>query len=218
MSKIVIPEYIQESFTHKLGVEGAYFDSEEFGLGAVKQRREFNETLGFPLINQEFLDAIKEEVKDKAILEVCSGSGYLSSLLKDNGANIIPTDNYSLAEKTMYRKWLSKAEENGVLRMDALEAIEKYHDQVNYVLMSWPDYNNPLAFNVAQLCAKYNLDLIYIGEWYGGCTADDDFFDFIGDYEVEDMNLLYGFRFLRFIGIYDDPYIIRFSKGKKERR
>ncbi len=58
---------------------------------------------------------------------------------------------------------------------------------------------------------KENQYLFYIGESYGGCTANDKFFELINEYETEDKwKLKVNFR--SFWGIHDQPYL--YKRGK----
>lgn len=47
------------------------------------------------------------------------------------------------------------------------------------MLLCWPPYDSPMAFDA--LSAFRGQYLFYIGEGAGGCTADDDFFDLLDE-------------------------------------
>lgn len=213
--QIYIPEYIRKGIEPGNSIQGEYFKTEDFGLGAIKQRNFFTMHYGFAIITEELLDACKKIFEDSEVLEVMSGTGYFAKLLQDKFVNVIATDNKSWANGTMYKPW--KNEKCAILNYSATDAIDTFHDRVKYVIMSWPPYNEPTAFEVAKKCIEYNLDLLYIGEDWDGCTADDNFFDLIYDYECESIEDTYGFTHLRFMGIHDSPLLIHFSKGKNNK-
>ena len=74
--------------------------------------------------------------------------------------------------------------------MDAIDAIKKFGKEVEFIIMSWPPYNEPIAYEVLKTMREVNpnLKLIFIGEDYGGCTADDNFFDNVK--EIEDKEII----------------------------
>ena len=46
------------------------------------------------------------------------------------------------------------------------------------VILSWPDYDTSFASQILEKM-KPGQTLIYIGEGYGGCTGDDNFFNLL---------------------------------------
>ncbi len=86
----------------------------------------------------------------------------------------------------------------------------KYQDSA--LLLSWPPYDNPMAFQ--SLRAFQGNTLIYIGEGHGGCTGDDEFHDLI---EAE-WTLVYRTPYkstLNFEGIHSAECIYRRIQIKK---
>lgn len=173
-------------------------------------RSAYTKTFSFPLITKEVISEIVGAVKDVAhvgggvptVLELCCGSGYLGSLLKENGLNVICTDNnaWKNGRGEFFQKPYTDIEE-----IDALEAIEKYKDIIDVILLSWPEYESELAARVLEKCLQYNISMIYIGENWGGCTADDEFFDIIAD--KCNINII-SRSYIPFSGIHDDIYLI----------
>jgi hypothetical protein len=88
--------------------------------------------------------------------------------------------------------------------------LEKY----DTFLCIWPPYNKPLAYNVFKKFLELNnvKTFIYIGEGYGGCTADDDFFDLIEDNKTKETctDEIIGFKSADFF----NDYIHVFNKRK----
>lgn len=209
-SKIIIPEYIKRSIEHGTPIACEYFACNN-GLEAIQQRNEFINDCGFVIVTEELLQVCKKIFGDNQVLEVMSGNGYFSSLLQDYGVKVIPTDNKSWSSREYYKKW--KQEKIKITQCDALEAIDRFHNDVKFVIIAWPPYDEPIAAEVAEKCIEYKLDMLYIGEDWGGCTADDNFFDIIDDFEQINLEDEFNFKYYRFYGIYDFPRLIKFSKG-----
>lgn len=86
-----------------------------------------------------------------------------------------------------------------------MEAIEKYKEIVNCIILSWPEYESDLAARVLEKCLEYNISMIYIGEDYGGCTADDEFFDMMGE-KCNRIGIVGSY--VPFSSIHDDIYLV----------
>lgn len=149
------------------------FSDQSYALFYV--RDVYNQIFSFPVITQEVLEEMIEYFRGKRILEVAAGSGYISSLLQNEGIDIKPTDTFDWANgKGFYTAWKEMFTE--VEKLDGLKAIDKYGDEYKVVLLSWPMYDNPFGYNVLRKCLEKDLTLVYIGEDETGCTANDDFF------------------------------------------
>jgi 16S rRNA G1207 methylase RsmC len=140
--------------------------------------------MGFSLINQNFVDALAKYIGDRSCLEVMCGTGALSASLKAKNTNIIATDSFSWeTENTGWNKDTRWCE---IKEMDAVEAVKRYGADTEFIIMSWPPYNDDTAYKVLIQMREVNPDcrLIYIGESEGGCTANDNFFE--NAVEIED--------------------------------
>ena len=126
----------------------------------------------YSLLIQENISILADKLKDKKVLEVFSGSGILARGLELNGVNIHCTDDYS-----WYQDKLNLL--NSVEQLDALEAIYKYQNEYDVLLMSWPAYEDKIADERIHQWFSYNDDklLVYIGEPPGGCTGTDTTLD-----------------------------------------
>ena len=121
-------------------------------------------------ISAPFVSAIADYIGDHATLEVMAGNGYISKGLQNLGKRVFPTD--SLA-------WESENETGNhqvttVEKLDALGAIDKYGDQVNFVIMSWSPDKDPIDVQVLQKIRNANnkeLKLIVIGERDGATNS-----------------------------------------------
>lgn len=183
-------------------------------LKRVKLRRLYIEHFGFPLMTKEVAEDMAKFIKSgSTVLEVCAGSGYISKCIHDANPDIkfICTDDLSWErnnENNHCYNELWKKHFMDIVEMDALKAIETYGDQADYVLLSWPEYESPLAAEVLGMCIDKGIPVIYIGEQDYGCTANEDFFSII--YHECEMDTITT-NYIPFDGIHDDIYVIRKS-------
>lgn len=91
-----------------------------------------------------------------------SGKGTLSYVLKQEGVNIKATDDFSWSKFTSMNTWCD------IEQIDAIEAIEKYGKDMDYIIMSWCYMDN-----TGYKCLKKmreinpNCKMLYIGECQG---------------------------------------------------
>ena len=178
-------------------------------IEAFKFRQRYTKKYGFAIIDKRWISTlINTVIKDGKVLEVMGGSGYLSWALNKMGVNnIICTDNYSWAND-IRPKWINSIPFE-VESLDAIDAIRKYGTDIDFLLMSWP-YMDSLAYEVLMTIREVNpkATLIYIGEDYGGCTADDDFFEAV-EYVDTDLAAKVNDVFPSFDGIHDRVYLCK---------
>lgn len=106
------------------------------------------------------------------ILEVGAGRGYWAKLLAAGGADIIATDPYP-PEGTFYP----------VDRLKDAAAVSMF-GRGRTLLLIWPPYDMSVAYDALRAFEKIGgTRMIYVGEGYGGCTADNVFFQALGHRE-----------------------------------
>ena len=144
---------------------------------------------GFALVTKNLTYSLSEftkkytRKKDPVILEIGCGSGCLAKGLMDRDIKVIPTDSFSWYGSTfpMDRMWLPIKE---IENIDMVDAVKKYAADVDFILCSWPTTTCPINDCMREM---YKLNpkckLLYCGEWYSGCTANDDFFDIVKECE-----------------------------------
>jgi len=132
-------------------------------------RREVGRKLyGFAVLTTEAIRLLKPHAP---FIEIGSGSGYWAYEMKKQGVKIVATDLVKL-NNNIYKfskKWTS------VKWMTAKQAIKKYPDHT--LLIVWPCYDKPWAYEALKTY-KGNT-LVYCGEGYGGCTANDKFHELL---------------------------------------
>lgn len=73
------------------------------------------------------------------------------------------------------------------------------------LLLIWPPYQQPMAFNCAKLLSVGKI-LCYVGEGYGGCTADDAFHEYL-ESNFEEIN--HNLKIDQFYGIHDRIFLYK---------
>ena len=104
------------------------------------------------------------------IVSVGCGFANTESIVNERGGDIISTD----INPTSTNGWCNDGEYRmNVEQLDSPSAVKKYNDR--NVFMAWPPYDTPMAHETA-ISMEVGKYLIYVGESWGGCTGNDDFF------------------------------------------
>jgi len=148
-------------------------------MGFMMGRNRYVDQYGFVLLTRECVDAICALVAGKLVLEVGAGTGFLAHCLAEQGVKIVAQDMTSPEDGSKYfspkKPW----------KLDHVGPFEeRLTAEFGFVLMSWPCMGTPFAMNVAKSMVPGQV-LIYQGEGWGGCTAADDFFEYIDGPEWE---------------------------------
>ena len=103
----------------------------------------FLDTYSWAIPNKDTILKLVEFAKGKQILEIGSGLGLWSALLRFYGANIIATDKY-IPEKNPYfdreKIYLPYID---IMYMSVREALEKYKTDI--LFLCWPPYDDSMA-------------------------------------------------------------------------
>lgn len=146
----------------------------------VLEQEYFEQEQGvFVTLTKTLISSLADFLKDKKVLECYAGRGHLSSLLKDQGVDIRPTS------LQMGHDWSSDL--GHVIPVECLsvaEAVSRYQDWMEVLLVSWPISDESLYRVLPQL--PKGCLIVFIGEvtdyarlpfpFLGGC-ASDNFFD-----------------------------------------
>ncbi len=183
----------------------SYGKYNRFGVGldgTIDFRTKFIEEVGYILISEDWIKPLARWLGDRPCLEIMAGSGRLSKELEKQGVKIKATDDFSW-DKQLH------IDSSYVERLDCLKAIDKYGSQVKFIICSWP-YMDWKMYRCLLKMREVNpkCRLIYIGEDFGGCTADDDFFNVLEECNVQ------GFKeavssYRRWEGIHDHILLIK---------
>lgn len=170
----------------------------------LKSFKSWYNQYSFVLLNKELFLKINDILtmfNIKNCVEIGAGTGLFSLWLsKLTNTHIIAVDSYQ-------RKYF----ENDkiffdITHCDAIEYLKTYDYIVpTLFIMNWPNYANSFAYNVLKQLPKDSI-ILYIGEEMGGCTGDDDFFEYSDSHfrseELDDC-------FCSFNGIHDKPFLMK---------
>lgn len=184
-------EYEQEV----INIRTKYFTAHYY-----EARRDLVRKYAWAIPNQSIIESIVKFAGDSTIVEVGAGSGYWARLISDFGGNIDCFDNHDLGFGFHNEYYPVSNEDHTVI------SSHKVDEKNKVLLLIWPPY----ATNMAEDCVRNALSsgydkVIYIGESYGGCTANDGFFDLI--YETAD--LIDELLITTYEGIYDRVYFYK---------
>lgn len=167
-------------------------DNWDLHLGSITEqftaREQFIQKFGFAIITASVVQALK---KYSPILEVGAGTGYWAHELSKAGVDIVATDPRKFIYSDVWQKHLFFEVSN----MTGEDAVKKYPER--NLLLVWPTYSSSWA--ASALRAFTGEKLIYVGEGYGGCTADDDFHECLG----QKFELVEEIPMSQFCGIHD---------------
>lgn len=179
------------------------FDS----IGISAYRNLFIEKQGFALLSHDWINKLVKYINNRKCLEVMARCGSLSKILKDKGVDIIATDDFSWngnANWNASRNYWTDIED-----IDCIEAIGKYGTDRDVIIMSWP-YMDDNAYKCLMTMRKINPEaiMICIGEGYGGCTANNSFYDAMKEIDEDDSDKI-NENFTQWFGLHDRVFIIK---------
>lgn len=122
-------------------------------------------------VNAPFAKALADYLNGAPVLEIMAGNGYISKGLRNNNANqqIYTTDSQAWVKENETGKHpVTKIE-----KLDAVSAIKKYGDQVDYVIISWAPDKGETDWEVLQLLRQDYPDIkfLVIGEKDGATNS-----------------------------------------------
>lgn len=82
--------------------------------------------------SREMIETLAGMIASRSCLEIGAGDGTLTRFLKDQGVQLIATDNHGWSNAVQYPAW--------VIKLDAREALSAYAPEV--VICSWPPSQN----------------------------------------------------------------------------
>jgi len=82
--------------------------------------------------SQQLIEELSRIIGKRHCLEIAAGDGTLSCFLKQHGAQVTATDDYSWQHSVSYPEW--------VVKKDARDALSQYSPEV--VICSWPPARN----------------------------------------------------------------------------
>ncbi len=148
-----------------------YTEDVQDTLEFFRRRDECIHRYGFAVPNEEALEAL---VGLSPLVEIGAGGGYWAKMIEDRGGTVYPYD----AKKGLlggHPEGPIMPEEWVPVSYGDASSVEK-HPGANLLLI-WPPYEDPMAYDaLRQFTGNY---VAYVGEGWGGCTADDAFFELL---------------------------------------
>lgn len=133
---------------------------------------------GYANLNHEMMDRLADSLQGSRCVEFGCGNGILSRMLQDRGVDVTPVDIGGIKDNH-YGTLKNNIPATEITYMDARDYLRQNDEKIDYVILSWPPYDNPMASDICELLLEKSPDtqIVYIGEGSGGCTADDRFFE-----------------------------------------
>lgn len=174
-------------------------------MDSYYQRREWTKKGMFAFVSQDWTKPLAKWIGTRKCLEVMAGAGWLAKALKDEGVDIIASDNHTWGRK---QEWVLVTD---VIEEDATISVTNHGEFRDILIMSWP-YMDDHAYMAAKQMYIQNPKalILYIGETEGGCTANEKFFEHfepILDPQFEQAVE----NFKSWDGIHDYPYLGKFK-------
>lgn len=156
-------------------------------------------------ISAPFAKRLAKFINGRKTLEVMAGNGYISKGLQDNHQSVIATDS---------KDWTTENETGKhpvieIEQLSAQDAVTKYGDQVEVIIMSWAPDGLPIDWALLQQirALKRPIDFVTIGE-KNGATNSEPFWEnakFIENEAIRELNAHYS----RFDLIDDRVYLVQ---------
>jgi hypothetical protein len=153
------------------------------------QRSDCIKRFGFAVLTES---AITELKPFAPFMEVGAGNGYWSYELQKRGVECVATDPHPVGEN-FYKfetPWTDVEE------LDGVRAVRKYPNHT--LLLVWPCYDKDWAYKT--LRAYKGDTVVFCGEGWGGCTADDAFYELL----CEEWKRVQDIDIPMWSGIHDD--------------
>lgn len=139
------------------------------GLGA--SRHHLSAHYAWSIITPGDVAWLTEVLDGSAVVEIGAGSGYWAWQLEQAGVDVAAYDPNPPADDNGF----CKAGPYTTVLPDDASAVKHHQDRA--LLMVWPPYEGEHARHALSL---YEGDLlVYAGEGWGGCTADDGFYELL---------------------------------------
>lgn len=172
---------------------------------STQYRDEMISICGYVIVTKELCREMAKFIGDRKVLEVMCGLGALTKGLREAGVNVVATDNHTYAQYTPGRACDQKKESwiDDIEWIDAVEAVKKYGEQCDVILLSWSPYCNPVDCKILEAMREINKNaiLMCITEDMGGCCNSDAFFEMAEP--IDDVAMEMNSVFRRHSGLHD---------------
>jgi hypothetical protein len=203
----VVPEKLPSEYSKEIQLLSNSFTA----------RKEYISKVGFALLTQEFIFTLLNSFADKDIktfVEIEAGTGALTTVL--NNSNRVSGVGYTLEIPEEKHHWglttsswfYANSSLSETLKFQNIKKL-KLDYKPDVIIASWIPYEageEVIEFFNNQLPQYYPEYFLLIGEGPGGCTANDEFFDWLEEnWEVVPTE----YSYTPFFGIYDSPVLYK---------
>ena len=174
------------------------FQFDKYSLRDFHARERFCRNYTWAIPSQKAIQSIVKFSAGEEIIEIGAGKGYWAKLINSFGGKIQCYDLLETFElyfdSPTSPKDLSKTFEGFqtfypvTFCLTRNEIYSRITDP-KILMFCWPECSDPWAYEYLKEFAPQKL--IFIGEWEGGCCAEDQFFDFLTSHykEVERIEI-----------------------------
>lgn len=143
-------------------------------------RHSMTTRFAWSIISPGDVDWMVQQLDGRAVVEVGAGTGYWAWQLEQAGVDVAAYDPFPPADDNSY----CKGDPYTTVLQDDATAVKHHQDRA--LLMVWPPYGGEHARHAMSV---YEGDLLlYAGESWGGCTADDGFYELL-DAEWDEVSV-----------------------------
>jgi hypothetical protein len=211
-----VPEQFDEPFPLMTKQEWKQFQDPSLGeLNEIfneiehdyHQREDYVRNNAWFILTSENADYLANYLKDKNVLEVGAGTGYVAAHLRQRGV-----ENYRAVDLWSSWYWTHDKKNFGSECGDALEVD---YDPYDVLVMGWPPMGSDFALKVLQKM-RVGQVMIYQGEGFMGCTGSDSMFHYF-DLAFErdgEMTMELERHHIRFGGMRDNWAVYKKVKDK----
>lgn len=153
----------------------AFDDGWRSGMASIITHSELMDLGYYGRATKDTAESIAANVGDGTVLDPMAGRGFFAKALREAGVKTIASDDYSWKMQADFEK------------LDAIESVKKYGNQISHVLLSWVPHGSGKDLEILQLCRKEfpHITIINIGEGHGGATGSEAFWDHAKEIETE---------------------------------
>jgi hypothetical protein len=170
----------------------------DYVVRVQESRRRLVKEYAWAIPNRTAIDLIAEH---SPIIELGAGTGYWANLVTIRGGRVEAYDKFPSRNEYKFEKRHYKIQEGD-------EAVLESYDSSYTLLLCWPCYDTPFAFNA--LSRFTGNTLIYVGEGHGGCCGDNLFHETLDNC----WDLTHRVEIPRWPFIHDSVYMYRRKKNE----
>ena len=144
-----------------------------YSVMAWERRSQLVRKYAWAIPTEEAIRAINRYCPTKSLISIGAGTGYWEALIAASGIEVVAYDSAppSKDKKNPYKHVVQYYP----VRRGTERFVTKY--PYHTLFLCWPCYSTSMAYRAATRSkAEY---LVYVGEGSGGCTADDDFHEYL---------------------------------------